>query len=191
MHRLLISILALIFMLSACKERAPKGILKNDQMVDLLVEVHIIDGYLNSLQIDSSRRVINPLYQNALDKYGLDSALFEKNLKYYLSDPIKAEKIYESVNDKLTMVDKDIMYQDSVRHAFTADSIRRVERFKELVRENEKIILRDTTDTLPVDFIHRVGVFNKTLKEFFTPPHLIRPSFIEKQDSVERDTIQP
>lgn len=171
MYRALFVISALILLLISCKEKKPKEILDRDDMIDLLVDVHLTDGYLNTLQVDSARKVINPLYAHLFDTYNLDSLEFEENLRYYLSNPIQAEKMYTIINSRINTINTDLMRQDSIQDAHVRDSIRREERWRSLAKQKLALMTDVAPDTVEVDVIDRIKAFNDLLFEYNVRPH--------------------
>lgn len=152
MQRLLLIIFASFFLCISCKKSAPKGVLSHSKMADLLVEVHLIDGYLNGLQIDSSRKVIDDLYGQAFKKIGIDSLLFKQNMDYYLGNPVEAKLVYAEVSKRLMAMEQTYNVEDSIQNAVFTDSLMRVQRFVKLKDEAEKLILHVSKDELPLDY---------------------------------------
>ena len=93
---------ALLF-LYACKGNSEaSGVIDRDDMVPLLVDIHIVDGSL------ASQPSADSLYKNGTGRYLLvfkqhntDSATFIKSMKYYASQPETMLKIYDDVNKNL------------------------------------------------------------------------------------------
>jgi hypothetical protein len=91
---------ALLFLL-ACKS-VPNGIIDRDEMVDLLTQVHIVDGSL-SLQAlpDSLYKYGTGKYQYLFKQYHTDSARFKRSMKYYTAHPDVLIAMYDEVNANL------------------------------------------------------------------------------------------
>jgi len=124
MQRLIFGFILLFFISSSCKRGLPSGILKKDTMVELLGEVHVLDGYLTTIPIDSAKRLMDPLYDELFSKYGLDSASFTKNLDYYYGDPDLSVETYDRVVKSLQEKENEFIKEDSIRNAIFSDSIR-------------------------------------------------------------------
>ncbi|WDF66997.1 DUF4296 domain-containing protein [Sphingobacterium oryzagri] len=152
MQRLLLIILSSFFLLISCHKSAPEGILSEKKMVDLMAEVHLMDGYFNTLPIDSSRKLVDGMYSNVFAQYGIDSAGFSRNLSYYLGNPTLSKKIYAQINQKLTGMDRGYRVADSVRNAQVADSIHAVQRYTKLRDEAHELMLNVHLDTIPLDY---------------------------------------
>lgn len=149
MQRLNFIIIPLFFLFASCSKQKPKGILSEKEMTGLMAEVALIDAYLNTLPIDSGRKVMPVLYANAFEKFKLDSAKFLQNLDYYLGSPVLTEKIYTDINKILT--DKDQVYhrEDSVRNIVVQDSIQRVmrlQRYTDMMRNMVMNVHRDSSE---------------------------------------------
>lgn len=165
MQRLLLIILSSFFLLISCKKSAPEGILSEKKMADLMAEVHLLDGYLNTLPVDSSRKIIDGLYGQVFQKYGLDSAKFTQNLSFYLGDPTLSKKIYVEVNKKLTGLDREYRLGDSLENVRVSDSIRYVQYYTRLRDEAYQLIQQVYLDSIPLnyrtyrnDFMRRAGL---------------------------------
>jgi Domain of unknown function (DUF4296) len=88
------------FFLYACKgNKAPAGIIKRDEMVSLLTDVHIIDGSLYSVQQtpDTLYKYGYGKYHALFKRYGVDTAQFRKSMKYYASDPTEMGAMYDQI----------------------------------------------------------------------------------------------
>lgn len=165
MYRALFVISAVIFLLLSCMEDKPKEILDRNDMIDLMVETHLLDGYLNTLQIDSARKVIHPLYEDVFQRYKLDSLSFEENLKYYFANPVKAEKMYGVIRDRIETMNKDIIRLDSIKDVAVRDSIRRVERFRAAAERKKQLITHAPQDSTSFDFVERTNEFLRSLND--------------------------
>ncbi|MEO8887252.1 MAG: DUF4296 domain-containing protein [Mucilaginibacter sp.] len=102
---------ALIF-LYACSN-TPKGIIKPHEMTALMVDVHIADGSLYTIDVPTG----DSLYKYGFNRFALvfkkhhtDSTQFKKSLKYYTMHPDKMEPVYKDViqilQNKLDSVNK-------------------------------------------------------------------------------------
>ncbi|WP_164112136.1 MULTISPECIES: DUF4296 domain-containing protein [Sphingobacterium] len=148
MQRVNFIIILLFFLLASCGKQKPKGVLSEKDMTELMAEVSLIDAYLNTLPIDSGRKVMPVFYENAFKKFKLDSAGFIKNLDYYLGSPVLTEKIYTSIGKTLTAKDMEYHRIDSVQNAVVQDSIRnamRLQRHTEMMKNMILNVHRDST----------------------------------------------
>ncbi|WP_165793039.1 DUF4296 domain-containing protein [Sphingobacterium haloxyli] len=157
MQRLIVIILSSFFLMISCNRSKPKGILSEKTMVDLMTDVHLVDGYLNTLQVDSTRKVIDGLYDGIFEKYGIDSITFKANISYYLGNPILSKEMYAEVTKKLNTYEEDYRRTDSLKNTRISDSIRVVRRYERLKEDARKLILDVQVDTLPFTY----GVYQK------------------------------
>ncbi|WP_181151259.1 DUF4296 domain-containing protein [Sphingobacterium gobiense] len=152
MQRLILIILSSFFLMISCDRSKPKGILSEKTMVDLMTDVHLVDGYLNTLQVDSTRKVIDGLYDGIFEKYGIDSVTFKENISYYLGNPIVSKELYTKVTKKLNTYEDDYRRTDSLKNARISDSIRVVRRYERLKEDARKLILDVQVDTIPLTY---------------------------------------
>jgi len=151
MHRVFFLTLALFFFAASCNRPTGGKLLPEKRMADLLAEVHLLDGYLNTLAMDSSRRVIDGLYEQLFAKYGIDSASFRENVSHYLGNPLVSKELYVDVTDKLKEMERQLHVEDSIRTAFAADSMRQASHYLKLAEDARKLILEAPGDSLPYD----------------------------------------
>ena len=148
MQRVNFIIIPLFFLFIACGKQKPKGILSEKDMTELMTEVSLIDAYLNTLPIDSGRKVMPLFYENAFKKFKLDSAGFIKNIDYYLGSPILTEKVYTSIGKTLTAKDMEFRRIDSIQNVVVQDSMRhamRLQRHTEMMKNMIINVHRDST----------------------------------------------
>ena len=76
----------------------PKNLIREDRMIDMLVDVHLAEAtYQNRIRQDS-----------AIDnKYQVADSTFEKSYIFYLSNPKKFEKMYRKVQSKLSEMEQE------------------------------------------------------------------------------------
>ena len=152
MQRLILIILSSFFLMVSCHQSKPKGILSEKTMVDLMTDIHLVDGYLNTLPVDSTRKVIEGLYGEVFEKYGIDSVKFKKNTAYYLGNPIVSRDLYTEITKKINGYEADYRRADSLRSAQVSDSIRVVQRYERLKEEARRLILEVKLDTVPLTY---------------------------------------
>jgi hypothetical protein len=106
MHKYNRLFFSVLIFLAACKGgKAPEGIIKKEQMINLLTEVHIVDGSMyNVMQIpDSLYKHGTNIYLTLFKKYHTDSAQFRKSFKYYSTNPEMLRTIYEQITKNLKL----------------------------------------------------------------------------------------
>ena len=94
---------ASLFLLSCKGNKAPDGIINHKRMVDLLMEVHIMDGRMYSV-----RQEPDSLYKYGLGKYyevfkrfHTDTLQFRKSVQYYTTQPDEMQAMYDEILLKL------------------------------------------------------------------------------------------
>ena len=88
------------FFLFACKGgKSSEEVIKHDQMVGLLTDLHIADGSLYAIPQapDSLYKYGEGAYLNVFKKYQTDSAQFRKSLMYYATKPAELQAMYDQV----------------------------------------------------------------------------------------------
>lgn len=159
MQRLILVLSLLFFLGTSCKKSRPSGVLKEEDFVNLMTEVHILDGYIVSLPVDSARKVIDPLYLEILAKYDLDTASFSKNLDYYMADSKLTGKAYEGIVNKLQAEEMDFARQDSLKNVKYQDSLASAFRDQRRVELLNNMIMNAKADSMemsPAEYTRRM-----------------------------------
>ncbi|WP_162418929.1 DUF4296 domain-containing protein [Cyclobacterium roseum] len=103
------SIVALFIALVSCggKEK-PEELLSEDKMVEILVDIHLAEGFVQSLSIpyDSSKVLYPILEKQIFEKHGIADTVYINSLEHYLLDAAKMEYLYERTIDSLTLREK-------------------------------------------------------------------------------------
>lgn len=136
MHKYNRLFFSVLLFLTACKGTSvPDGIIKQDQMADLLTEVHIVDGTMyNVLQVpDTLYKYGTGKYLTVFKKYHTDSVQFKKSFKYYSANPDKLQLIYEKItaNIKLKTDSLNKLNQQQIEK----DNKRRTDSLKKLPKK--------------------------------------------------------
>ena len=88
-------------LLSACTaDKSKVDIIKHDQMVSLLTDMHIIDGSLYnaiSQSPDTLYKYGTARYLFLFKKYHVDSVQFRRSLKYYTNQPVEFQAMYDKI----------------------------------------------------------------------------------------------
>jgi hypothetical protein len=101
MHKYIILFFSLTLIFSACTPgKSGTDIIKHDQMVSLLTDLHIIDGSMYNVvsqNPDTLYKYGTGKYLALFKRYHVDSAQFRRSLNYYADKPVELEKIYDLV----------------------------------------------------------------------------------------------
>ena len=92
-------------LLSACTaDKSKAKIIKRDQMVSLLTDIHILDGSMYnavSQSADTLYKYGTARYLTLFKKYHVDSAEFRQSLKYYTTQPVELQAMYDKIQANL------------------------------------------------------------------------------------------
>lgn len=105
MKRILILLLFLIFLGSCNRDSLPPGILSEDEMVKVLIDIQLTEGIASSLPIpyDSSQVLYALMERDVFIKHDIQDSVFTKSMLFYLQDAGKMNLIYSRVIDSLTV----------------------------------------------------------------------------------------
>lgn len=107
MKRLLAFFLTSIFLVSCTSENRPEGIVERNKMVDVLTDVHLVNGYSSTvMDLDTVKKVTATYLNMVYKKHGIDSVQFKKSLQYYSRNPQMLSEMYDQVIKKLETQEK-------------------------------------------------------------------------------------
>lgn len=101
-----------VFAFTACENEIipkPEHLIKEKQMINMLVDVHLADATYNHFRYDSTmlNNTSENFYYSVLDKYEVPDSVFEKSLVYYASYPKDFEKMYRKVMSRLSELEQE------------------------------------------------------------------------------------
>ena len=104
MKRILALLLCLIGLGSCSRNSPPPGILSEDEMVNVLIDIQLTEGIVSALPIayDSSQVLYSLLEQDVFAKHAVQDSVVTKSMLFYLEDAGKMTRIYSRVIDSLT-----------------------------------------------------------------------------------------
>ncbi len=111
-NNIIILLLFTIITLISCEQpltEKPKHLVKEDQMIDMMIDVHLAQSTFDNRQSrDSLLKNANAtdFYESVLRKYNVPDSVFEQSFIYYASIPKKFEKMYRQVTDKLNELEQ-------------------------------------------------------------------------------------
>ena len=114
----------LIFLIACRGNKTPDGIINQEQMTNLLTDIHIVDGGLYSVtqMPDSLYKYGADKYLMVFKKYHTDSIQFKESFKYYTTNPEKLATMYEQIaknikqkSDSLNKINLDKIAKDNKR----------------------------------------------------------------------------
>jgi len=87
---------------SACKEESTSNRLDQEEMAQVLADIHIDEAIIQNMYVgnsDTSLVLYHELSQQTLKKRGLDSTQVAKSFGSYVKDPAAFVKLYTRVNE--------------------------------------------------------------------------------------------
>lgn len=105
----ILAMIALTF--NACDKEVypkPRPLIKEKQMINMLVDIHLAEATFNHMRYDSIIRNSSSVnfYYSVLQKYEVADSVFEKSFVYYASNPRNFEKMYREVMNKLSEIEQ-------------------------------------------------------------------------------------
>lgn len=116
MKKLLTLFYILIFFASCIKNKSSEQVIDEDEMVNVLLDMHLADAVMNyrgdqdSLQMEANSR-----YNFIFNKHNIDSTTFSNSLNFYTKNSKILLKIYDQVSDSLKAMVKPNIVQPYVR----------------------------------------------------------------------------
>ncbi len=105
MKRILVAFLFSIFSFSCDSDRVPSGVLSEEKMVNVLIDIQLTEGMVSALPIpyDSSQALYSLMEKDVFIKHGVEDSVFFNSMIFYLEDARKMDKIYARVIDSLVV----------------------------------------------------------------------------------------
>lgn len=98
--------IALLFVLglSACKPKQPPGVLNEQAMVKVLMEIYLDEEKISRAYIpyDSVTRISPVIRQRILNRLNVPDSVFKTSMEYYMAHPQVLERIYGALIDSLS-----------------------------------------------------------------------------------------
>lgn len=100
-----IFIITALLLLGCGNEEKPEGLLNQDEMVSLMVDVYLAEARISTTGIsrDSASKLFEPYESALLAKRGITDSILQANYAYYLQEPDELEKILDAVIDTLNL----------------------------------------------------------------------------------------
>ncbi len=108
-----IALFLLVIAVAGCEEPImpkPENLIKEDQMIDMLVDIHLAEATYAKFRYDSimqNNSSVN-FYYSVLNKYQVPDSVFEQSYVYYASVPKDFEKMYRKVMNKLSEREQEL-----------------------------------------------------------------------------------
>lgn len=90
----------LLLLLLSCKPKAPKGVLSQSKMEDILYDYHMAQALSAQVSADSSDFYGRLYQQSVFQKYGISSHDFDRSMQYYERHTDQLKKIYKNLTER-------------------------------------------------------------------------------------------
>jgi hypothetical protein len=100
--------LVFLWLTSCGGNSAPEGILSEDQLINVLLDIHMAEGYVSTFPIhyDSSRTLYPLLEKEIFDKHQVSDSVFKVSLEYFMRDAKRMDDMYARIIDSLSIKEK-------------------------------------------------------------------------------------
>jgi hypothetical protein len=153
-----LGILLSFTLLAGCKSDRPASVIDEKVMTDLLLDIHLVDGYLYSWSSDSTQIKSAEFVEGIYQHYGTDSSTVRESLEYYARHPQELNAIYTEVDRRLKEMEltvrevsdkkyREIYVADSIRNAFVSDSLRKIRTDSVKYARIKNVVFRDPSDS--------------------------------------------
>lgn len=99
-------LLAIILMaMTACQSNRPPGhLIKQDDLVPILVDLHLVYALQGTIEFRTLSREIDSVdtYSYVFDKHGIDKTLFDSTIAWFSRNPERFTDVYDEVVMQLT-----------------------------------------------------------------------------------------
>lgn len=108
MKKKILLVLCLALGYACSQDSPPQGLLSEDKMVEVLVDIHMAEGMASSLSIpyDSSRKIYPIFEKEVFVKHNIEDSVYMESFEYYLRDTKAMERIYSRTIDSLALKEK-------------------------------------------------------------------------------------
>lgn len=117
------NIVRVLFVLSfifSCSKvnKTPEYVIPHDDMVNIIVKIHITDGMLNINKVrrDLARKDSSNYYETIFKSFGFTRADFDTSIYFYSNNIDEYDKIYEEVLNKLSEMETQLK-EESAKEA--------------------------------------------------------------------------
>jgi Domain of unknown function (DUF4296) len=91
-------ILGFVLIVSCKNNELPNDLIEEQKMIQIIADLHIIDGYMATLVYTDSIRINGKnFYATVYKSHKTTKAVYERSLKYYSMDPVRLDSMYNRV----------------------------------------------------------------------------------------------
>ncbi len=108
--RLIANIFCIGLLFLGCDESTspPEGILEEGAMIEVLTDVHLVEGAKTGRKIMGDTLRLETYYAKVFSKHGTDMDAFNASFKYYANHPETMDRIYERVIENLNRMEVNV-----------------------------------------------------------------------------------
>jgi len=101
--RLLLICVSLLFVASCSEDEKPEGLLSQDKMINVLIDIQITEGIASAIPVayDSSEVLYKLMEKEVFKKHQVEDSVFTQSLRYYLQYPGIMDNMYAQILDSL------------------------------------------------------------------------------------------
>lgn len=106
--------------LTACVEQEvtlPEGYLEQEQLVDMLVDIHLVEGARSGTLVLGDTNRLPDYYARIYEKYGTTESDFKTSFDWYTQHPEKMKAVYEEVIVELSKLEEEVKAKSATRKA--------------------------------------------------------------------------
>ena len=112
MKKLQLLFLFLVLTIVGCEDeilKKPENLVKENLMIDMLVDIHLAEATYNRFRHDSimENNSSANFYYSVLEKYQVPDSVFEQSFVFYASKPKNFEKMYRKVMNNLSQLEQE------------------------------------------------------------------------------------
>jgi hypothetical protein len=112
----LIGGLILLLAVACGKEEKPTGVLSEEEMARVMMEIYISEEKINRLNLrrDSAEKIFEAASPIIFDKAGVSDSVFRQSYDYYFKRPKALQRIYTAVVDSLSLREQQLIVKSVI-----------------------------------------------------------------------------
>lgn len=110
-----LTLLLFSWIIISCENEYPKNILTQDELVDVLVDLHLVDAAGKQQVIANNRNTLikHKQLKGVLELHKIEKSKFDSTIQYYFKHTKKFAQVYQKVETTLTRNAEDFNQQPS------------------------------------------------------------------------------
>lgn len=183
----------------SCGEKLPREVIPKEQMPSVLLDMHLTDGQLASMPIDSARTYRDAYYQAIFDRHRIDSNAFKRSIQFYSTRPHILNELYVDVEKRLEALNRaeqkaiEDNYNaqrraDSIKNARQLDSLRRIARDSLDFKRKRYLLFLNAPDSV---YGRPDSITHEKLNERMLETIGLKKNPAERQRPVPPSTVPP